>query len=326
VNAPDPVEADTPLAARPVLDPQAREFLAWRGDGAPPPEDDLDRARRARAASLAQLSAVAGDPESVAAVDDLEIPGNGPGVGARLYRPSLDDDQPVILFIHGGGWVTGDLDTHDVLCRGLARRAAAAVLAVDYRRSPEDRFPAALSDCWSCVEWLATGGGAFGVDSKRLAIVGDSAGGNMAAVLARWCRDRGIPCRAQILVYPILDMTCGTDSYEELATGYGLTAAAMHWYWRQYLGEDLPVPPAPDASPAHAPDLEGLPPAMIFACEADPLRDEDVTYADRLAAAGNEVVLRVQAGMVHGYFRMPAKFDRAQESWDECASFLSSRL
>lgn len=310
----------------PVLDPQAREYLALRGKGEALPEDDTERARRSRAASLAQLPLVAGDPEPVAAVDDVAVDATDARVAARLYRPSLDGPMPVVLFIHGGGWVTGDLETHDRVCRGLARRTGAAVLAVDYRRSPEHRFPAALTDCWSCVEWLAANGDDLLVDGGRLALVGDSAGGNMAAVLARWCRERGVECRAQVLVYPILDVTCSGGSYETFATGYGLTAAAMHWYWRQYLGEFPPAEQSPDVSPAQAADLDGLAPALIIVCEADPLHDEGIAYADRLRDGGVDVRVLEQAGMVHGYFRMPAVFDRARESWDECASFLKARL
>ena len=309
------------------LHPQAAAYLAGRRRGPMVvADDDRMRAIAAREATRSQLATVAGHGEDVFRVKDLRIKSFDGSVQARLYRPGPQTPLPVLLYIHGGGWVSGDLETHDVVCRGLALRAAVAVLAVDYRRSPEHRYPAALADCWTCAKWIFERGGEHGLDSSRFAVAGDSAGGNMATVLARWCYEREKPCRAQVLIYPILDGRADSCSYRRFATGYGLTADAMRWYWNVYLGPGGPGEPTADVSPLQAPSLAGLAPALIIACEFDPLHDEAIAYAGRLRDAGIEVDLIEAAGLVHGYFRMPGVFDRAHCSWDDCAAFLVEKL
>ena len=222
--------------------------------------------------------------------------------------------------------MTGNLDTHDGACRGLANRSGCMVVAVDFRCAPEHRFPAAVEDCWAVVTWIAEHGSEIGADGSRLAVSGDSAGGNLAAVMALRSRDRGGPqLVAQLLVYPVLDYNLETRSYLANGTGYGLTREAMSWYWDQYLGEDGDGFSA-DASPLRAADLSGLPPALVIVCELDPLLDEGRAYAAGLAAAGVHVEEIVEVGMIHGHLRMQGVISRARKSWDDCARFLRRQL
>jgi acetyl esterase len=232
----------------------------------------------------------------------------------------------VLAYFHGGGWVTGDLDTHDSACRGLAVRAQCLVVAVDFRSAPEHRFPAALEDCGAVVQWLGRRAGELGGDPARLALCGDSAGGNLAAAVALRARDRGAPAiAAQLLIYPVLDFDLETPSYLANAGGYGLTRDSMRWYWQQYLGEGADGF-SPEASPLRAGDLSGLAPALVVTCEYDPLHDEGEAYAHRLAAAGVRVEHIDETGMIHGYFRMAGVIGRARKSWDDCARFLRERF
>jgi acetyl esterase len=222
--------------------------------------------------------------------------------------------------------VIGDLDTHDSACRALANRAGCLVLAVDYRCAPENRHPAALDDCWAAVEWLAESGREIGADPDRIAVAGDSAGGNLAAAVALRARERGGPnLRAQLLIYPVLDFDLETSSYLANGSGYGLTRDSMRWYWEQYLGKDGDGF-APSASPLRASDLAGLPPALVITCEYDPLLDEGVAYAGKLAAAGVRVEHINEPGMIHGYFRMAGAIGRARKSWDDSGRFLRREL
>ncbi|HEY8813317.1 MAG TPA: alpha/beta hydrolase [Candidatus Dormibacteraeota bacterium] len=304
-----------------TLDPEARAYLeATVALGLPSiAEQGAVEARRVAVLRTPQL---AGEPEPVARVEDRTLPGPGGPIGIRLYAPEASYPLPILAFFHGGGWVTGDLDTHDSACRGLANRASCLVVAVDFRCAPEHRFPAALEDCWAAVEWLGREGAELGGDPARLALCGDSAGGNLAAAVALRARDRGgPPIAAQLLVYPVLDCNLETPSYVAKATGYGLTRDSMRWYWEQYLGEDGNGL-ASEASPLRTGDLAGLPPALVVTCEHDPLHDEGVAYARRLAAAGVRVEQIDEEGMIHGYFRMPAVIGRARKSWDDCARFL----
>jgi acetyl esterase len=306
-----------------TLDPEAQAYLeATAALGLPSiPEQGAVEARRITVLRAPQL---AGEEEPVARVEDRTLPGPTGPTPFRLYAPaaSTPSPLPILAFFHGGGWVTGDLDTHDSACRGLANRASCMVVAVDFRCAPEHRFPAALDDCWAAVEWLGRHGGELGGDPSRLAVCGDSAGGNLAAAVAVRARDRGGPSlAAQLLVYPVLDYDLETPSYEAKASGYGLTRDSMRWYWEQYLGEGGDGF-SPEASPLRTGDLAGLPPALVLTCEHDPLHDEGVAYARRLAAAGVTVAQIDEPGMIHGYFRMAGVIGRARKSWDDCAGFL----
>jgi acetyl esterase len=304
-----------------TLDPEAAAYLeATAALGLPTLAEQ--GALGAREAALARAPSLAGELEPVARIEDLTLPGPAGPIRVRLYAPAASSPLPVLAYFHGGGWVTGDLDTHDSTCRGIANRASCLVVAVDFRCAPEHRFPAALEDCWAAVEWLGAEAGRLGGDPRRLAVCGDSAGGNLAAAVALRTKQRGGPAiAAQLLVYPVLDFDLDTPSYLAKATGYGLTRDSMRWYWEQYLGEDGDGF-APDASPLRAGDLSGLPPALIITCEHDPLHDEGEAYAGRLAAAGVPVEHVDEPAMIHGYIRMAGVIGRARKSWDDCGRFL----
>jgi acetyl esterase len=244
-------------------------------------------------------------PESEPVHEVTEGSFDGPGgpVPVRIYRPA-EGVLPVVVFCHGGGWVLCNLDTHDDLCRSLANGTGAVVVSVDYRQPPEHPFPAAVDDAYGALQWVAAHADALGVDQGRLAVAGDSAGGNLAAAVCLMARHRRGPAvRFQLLIYPVLAHAFDTDSYLNKATGYFLTAEHMRWYWDQYLAD-----PADGrnqyASPLFAEDLSGLPAAHIITGEHDPLRDEGEAYADRLREAGVDVTNVRYGGMFHGFFTL----------------------
>jgi len=254
-------------------------------------------------------------------VRDLKADGKGDPIPLRLYRPS-EGVLPAFVFFHGGGWVVGDLDTHDVVCRQIARDAGAVVIAVDYRLAPEHPFPAASDDAWSATTWIAAHADQLGIDAARIAVGGDSAGGGLAAVVAVMARDsRKLRLAFQVLVYPVVDLRAESVSYSKYAEGYLLTRAAMKWYIAQY----APTPQAVNdwhASPLLAPWVHGVAPALIMTAELDPLIDEGEAYARRLRGARVPVDYQVVPGMVHGFLTMGAKVDAANRSIDIIASAL----
>ena len=231
----------------------------------------------------------------------------------RLYRPA-DGVLPAFIFFHGGGWVVGDLDTHDVICRQIATEANAVVIAVDYRLAPEHRFPAAVEDAWSATTWIAAHAVELGIDAMRLAAGGDSAGGGLAAVVALLARDsRKLRLALQVLIYPVMDLRAESVSYSTYAEGYLLTSAAMKWYIAQYA-------PTSDAvidwraSPLLAPWVHSVAPALIIAAELDPLVDEGAAYARRLKGARVPVDYQVMPGMIHGFLTMGGKVAAANRA------------
>jgi acetyl esterase len=244
--------------------------------------------------------------DPVASVRDLSIPGPGGPLTVRQYTPETDGGgpYPVLVYLHGGGWVIGSVDTHDATCRAFADAADCVVVSVDYRRAPEHPFPAPLEDCYAALEWVVSHAGVLDADPDRVAIAGDSAGGNLAAAVAQLARDRDGPALVhQLLIYPVTDHAFDTESYAENAEGYVLTRDGMQWGWDRYL--DRPVDGAnPYASPLRAHDLGDLPSATVVTAGFDPLRDEGVAYADRLAAAGVDVAHRHYEGMIHGFASM----------------------
>ena len=308
-----------------MIDPEARAYLEQTASlGLPPLADqgavEARRLNRLRAPSLA------GELEEVALIEDGRLPGPGGQISYRLYSPAPDRTLPALLYVHGGGWVVGDLDTHDSVCRALARRAECVVVALDYRLAPENPFPAAVEDAWAGLNWLRDHAADLGADPGRIAVGGDSSGGNLSAVLAQRARDRAGPkLAAQVLIYPVTDCDFDTASYRDAATGYGLTRDSMLWYWSQYLPDEARRV-SPEASPLRAADLSGLPPALVITCKLDPLASEGAAYAEALRSAGVRVEHVSEPDMIHGYIRMNGVVSRARKSWDDCARFLRREL
>jgi acetyl esterase/lipase len=254
-------------------------------------------------------------------VRDLNADGTAGPIALRLYRPTVGV-LPSFVFFHGGGWVVGDLDTHDVVCRQIARDAGAVVIAVDYRLAPEHPFPAAADDAWSATTWIAAHADDLGIDAARIAVGGDSAGGGLAATVGLMARDsRNLRLALQVLVYPVVDLRAGSVSYSKYADGYLLTRAAMTWYIGQY----APTPQAVNdwrASPLLAPWVHSVAPALIVTAEMDPLVDEGEAYARRLRGARVPVDYQVIPGMIHGFLTMGGKVDAANRAIATMASAL----
>jgi acetyl esterase len=299
-----------PLAAA------ARSMIAQlEAVGAPPLwEMPLEQARAAGG-----LMGMMDDPPAVASVEDRVIPGPAGDLPVRIYTPDASGPRPVIAYFHGGGFVFCSIETHDGTCRRLANATGAVVVSVEYRLAPECRFPAATDDCYAATVWAHDHASELGADPGRLVVAGDSAGGNLAAVVAQMARDLGAPpIEFQVLVYPVIDAACDTPSYTENAEGYFLEKQAMRWFWDQYLGANGDGTD-PLASPSRAADLSGLPPAIVITAEYDPLRDEGEAYADALQAAGVPVTVRRYDGMIHGFVSMPMLFPEADEVMVEIA-------
>ena len=248
----------------------------------------------------------------VARVENRTIPGPAGQIPVRIYTPNDSGIRPAIVYYHGGGHVIGSLDSHDLVARNLCGGAEAVVVSVDYRMGPEHRFPAAVEDSFAALEWVHANAAGIGADPDRLGVHGDSAGANLAAVVALIARDRGAPkLRLQSLVYPVADFRMASESYRKYATGCGiLTADAMKWFRGHYLRT---MDDAVDwrASPVLAPDVAGVAPAIVIAAECDVLHDEGLAYAERLKAAGVPVEYKRYTGMIHAFFGMMPAVDDA---------------
>ena len=302
------------------LDPQVRALLDQVTAMGAPAFHTLPVAE-ARQVSAA-MAALQGEPEPIARVENRGIPGPAGEIPVRIYTPGGGGPLPVLVYYHGGGWVIGSLETHDGTCRSLANAAGCVVVSVDYRLAPEHKFPAAADDAYAAAAWVADHAAALGADAARLAVGGDSAGGNLAAVVALMSRDRSGPRLAyQLLVYPVTDAACDTASYRENADGYFLTRDMMLWFWNHYLRSDSERRD-PYHSPLRAPHVGGLPPALVITAEFDPLRDEGEAYAERLRAAGVPVRLTRYHGMVHGFFGLGAVLDQAKAAMAEATGAL----
>ncbi len=265
-------------------------------------------------------------PEEVAVVEDRVVPGMV-DVPVRVYTPegARGGGAPLLVWLHGGGWVIGDLDTADATARALANRSGAVVVSVDYRLAPEHTAPTALDDSVAALRWAVEHGGELGVDATRVAVGGDSAGGNLAAALCQRVRDDGGPAIAfQLLVYPVVDCTLTHPSMDENAEGYFLTKDAMVWFVDHYL--DTLDPKHPSVSPLHADSLAGLPPALVLTAEFDPLRDEGEAYAAALRDAGVRVESVRYDGQIHGFFGMAALLDDAKHALDRAGAALRAAL
>ena len=268
-------------------------------------------------------------PPTIGMVRDLTADGPLGPIPLRVYRPAgVPPSTPlaVLVFFHGGGWVIGDLETHDVLCRQLTAGSGISVVSVDYRLAPEHKFPAAVDDAWTATRWVVAHAGELAVDANRLAVGGDSAGGNLAAVVALLARDQAAPAIVlQVLIYPVTDLMSETRSYRDFAEGYLLTREGMRWFIAHYLTAEVE---AGDwrASPNRARSLAELPPALIVTAGFDPLRDEGQAYAERLRDAGVRVDSVCYGGMIHGFLPMGRLIDTAGRAISLIAASLSQAL
>jgi acetyl esterase len=267
-------------------------------------------------------------PAAVGAVDNLTIPGPRGDIPIRLYYPIVTDPglSPAVAFFHGGGWVVCDLESHDDMCRALTNASGCVVMAVDYRLAPEHPFPQPPEDCYAALQWLGANAESVGVDPARLAVMGDSAGGNLAAVTAQMARDLGGPVlRYQVLVYPVTNFSDDTPSHRGTGDGYFLRSAEVMYYWREYLVDEADGA-LPYASPLRAQSLAGLPPALIVTAEFDPLRDEGEAYGRRLQEAGVPATVHRYDGMFHSFVSFLGVLDAADEALGEIADALRAAL
>ncbi|PWW02411.1 acetyl esterase [Paenibacillus cellulosilyticus] len=272
------------------------------------------------------LSAMAEQPEEVWRIDNRIIAGPIGSIPVRIYTPRSEALLPVIVYYHGGGWMVGNLDAADVLCRRLANGVNSIVVSVDYRLAPEHKFPAATEDCYAALVWVSEHAAALGADADRIAVGGDSSGGNLAAVVSLMARDKGFPSvKFQLLFNPVTHYSFDTDSYIENAEGYGLTTNTMRWFWNHYLVKETDGQ-NPYASPLLAPDLSGLPPALVITAEFDPLRDDGEAYAEKLKAAGVPVEAKRYAGMVHGFMLQTGAYDQGRKAEEQAINALRKAL
>jgi acetyl esterase len=283
------------------LNPQAQQVLELMAAAGFQLGGDPDAVRAFMAAAPRP------EGEAVGNVEDRTVPGPHGDIPVRIYTPTgATGTLPGLVWFHGGGWVIGNLDSADFACRMVTNASGCRLVSVDYRLAPENKFPAPVDDCLAATTWVAENGGSLGIDPSRIAVGGDSAGGNLAAAVAHLAKDAGGPAIAfQALVYPVTDYGWETGSYRDNAEGYLLTRASMEWFWGHYVntaadGED------PRCSPLRAKDLSGLPPAIVITAEFDPLRDEGEAYAKRLKEAGVPTTQKRYDGQIHGFFANPA--------------------
>ncbi len=308
-----------------ALDPQVQGLLdMFAGMQTPDFADQSVEENRALLMSFIDLE---GEAQDVAEVRDLIAPGpDGNEIPLRVYRPSTAEDLPVLLYFHGGGFVLGDLEVTDKPCRQLANVANAVVVSVDYRLAPEHKAPAAAEDCYAATAWVAANSAAVGGDTSRLGVSGDSAGGNLSAVLTLMTRDRGGPRIAvQLLIYPALDAVGEYPSLVENGEGYLLTARSMDWFFQHYLDKPADAQSV-YVSPMLADDLTGLPPAAVVTAGYDPLRDQGDAYAARLSAAGVPVLHLPNPTMIHGFMWMSGVVSHTAGVYEQLGAFAREHL
>jgi acetyl esterase len=310
-----------------VLDPDAAAVYKAVQDAGRPPYETLT-ASEARAYYAQARFATNPEPPELARVTPLAIPAPHGTIPARIYVPKAprlkDGLAPALAFFHGGGWVIGDLDSHDVVCRQLADAGALIVISVDYRLAPEHKFPAATDDAIAATKWIAANARELGIDASRLSIGGDSAGGNLAAVVALAARDGDGPGIAgQVLIYPAVDFAMTHGSHSEAETSVLLTHSVIRWFRDHYLNGTADTHDW-RASPARAQNLAGLPPAYVLTAGADPLRDEGDEYAARLKQAGVAVTYKHFPGQFHGFFTMGKLLHQANVAVGEIGAWLKA--
>ncbi len=304
-----------------ALDPQVEDLLDMFDAMNVPPTYALSvGTARDRLEELFETT----DPEPVGEVSDLSIEGPAGDIPLRIYRPESQGPHPAVVYFHGGGWTVGSLDTHDGTARALTNAAECVIVSVDYRLAPENPFPAAVVDAYAATDWTATHGDALAVDTERIAVCGDSAGGNLSAAVSLMARDRDGPELAyQSLIYPAVNPPAiqWFDSYDENAEGYFLEYDSMDWFYDKYLAHETDSRNS-YAFPLLARNLSELPPATVLTCEFDPLRDEGIAYAERLEAAGVETRLEHYEGMIHGFVSLKDHIDRGHDAIDTIAEDL----
>jgi acetyl esterase len=311
-----------------ALDPESQRLIDLMAAANRPAWNTLSP-QAARDLYLSLRPGAQGPRPAHVTVVDRTIPGPAGNLPVRIYRPTAaaaDAKLPALVYAHGGGWVFGNLDSHDVLCAQLAIEAGIAVFHVDYRLAPEARFPGAFDDVVAALKWVAANGETVGIDPTRLAIGGDSAGGNLAAAASIWARDHGGPkLLMQLLAYPVTDAVARTESYRRYEDGYGLNAVTMEWFFDHYTPDkasrgDWRV------SPLRAASLAGLPPALVVTAGYDPLRDEGRAYAWRLHQEGTQADLVEFGGMLHGFLSSPMLLHGARRGTTLCAAALREAL
>lgn len=307
-----------------ALDPQVAAFLEKLAADPRPGWDTMPATEARRL--FEEFNQFTVPPEKLDSVEDLRISSE---VSVRIFRPTpmtSDSPAPVVVYFHGGGWVLGNLNTHDSTCRRLAKRSGCCVVSVEYRLAPEFPFPAAVDDAFEALSFVVRSGAEQGFDPDRIAVAGDSAGGNLAAAVA--CRaghSRLTRLRGQLLIYPATSPRCDTQSFAEFADGFGLTAESMNWFWKQYL-QGANDHSNPLASFEHVDRLELFPKTLVLTAEYDVLRDEGEAFAKRLGEAGVDCELRRYDGLIHGFFHFTGLFDRGLRAVDESAEWLRDLL
>lgn len=306
------------------LDSEVRELLKRmeRSDPRPRSTWTISETRK----KYLQMRTLAGEPKVLERIEDRTVPGPAGKIPIRLYAARTGAPLPTLVYLHGGRFISGDLDTHDRVCRDLAARSGCLIVAVEYRLAPENQFPAAVEDAFSVASWAAFHGGDAGIDTARIGVGGDSAGGNLAAAVALLARDREHPTlRCQLLIYPMLDATCGAETHSTYAAGYGAGSEDMQHGYREYVPEGVDLQ-NPLVSPLFAENLTGLPPALIQTAEYDCLREEADQYGERLRTAGVSVINTRYDGAIHGFFQMAGVLRLGVSAIEEASAFLRDAL
>lgn len=304
------------------LDPQMKAILDTIAAAGGKPFNAMTPAE-AREGIKLLVQVFGGQPEQMAKVEDRRVPGPAGEIPVRVYTPAGAAPMGGLVYFHGGGWVIGDIESHDEVCRALAKGAGCIVVSVDYRLAPEHKFPAAPEDCFAATKWVAQNAAALGIDANRIAVGGDSAGGNLAAVVAQMARDRGGPKIAfQLLIYPATDWSKESASQREFTQdGYILSRGDMVWFYDHYMNSPAEKT-NPYFSPACAKSLAGLPPAFVITAAIDPLRDEGEAYGEALRKAGVPTTVKRYPGVCHGFVMMGAKLDAGKQAIADCCAEL----